>query len=154
MGSLKVNQSTGLTLPRNCLILNGRTLCGSPSEPRTSGNLILSRPLNAIGMPYYNTLLLSSWTKASTPNRPKYFPPPEVIPPQILNSMKLNDNIAYAAVPKELRGRRNMVSDIKRDRGARFRSGPRVDVSTFPIDSVSNNCSAPNLPVPHGGALQ
>ena len=87
-------------------------------------------------MPYYNTLLLSSWTKAFIPNRPKYFPPPDVIPPQILNTMKLNDNIAYAAVPKELRGRRNMVADVKKDSGARFRSGKRTNVCGFPIISV------------------
>jgi PAB-dependent poly(A)-specific ribonuclease subunit 2 len=87
-------------------------------------------------MPYYNTLLLSSWTKSSVPNRPRYVLPPEVIPPQILNTMKLNENIAYAAVPKELRGRRNMVTDAKKDRGARFRSGKRADVSVFPLVSV------------------
>jgi len=50
--------------------------------------------------------------------------------------MKLNDNIAYAAVPKELRGRRNMVADVKKDSGARFRSGKRTNVSGFPIDNV------------------
>ena len=92
------------------------------------GHLTLPRPLNAIGMPHYNTLLLSSWTKAFTSGRPKHFPPPDVIPPQILNTMKLNDNIAYAAVPKELRGRRNVVADVKKDSGARFRSGKRTNV--------------------------
>ena len=109
---------------------------GSFSELKLSDSLTLSSPLNAIGMPFYNTLLLSSWTKAFIPSRPKYFPPPEVIPPQILNSMKLNDNIAYAAVPKELRGRRNMVADVKKDSGARFRSGKRTNVCGFPSISV------------------
>lgn len=104
-----------------------------PSWLEIPQNLILPRPLNAIGMPYYNTLLLSSWTKAFVPSRPKYFPPPDVIPPQILNTMKLNDNIAYAPVPKELRGRRNVVADVKKDSGARFRSGKRGNVSVFPI---------------------
>lgn len=108
----------------------------SPSKLQRPGSLILPRPLNAVGMPHYNTLLLSSWTKAFTPNRSKYFPPPEVIPPQILSTMKLNENIAYAPVPKELRGRRNMVADIKKDRGARFRSGKRADASVFTINSV------------------
>lgn len=50
--------------------------------------------------------------------------------------MKLNDNIAYAAVPKELRGRRNVVADVKKDSGARFRSGKRTDVSVSLIDNV------------------
>ena len=96
-------------------------------------SLIFLRPLNAIGMPHYNTLLMSSWTKAFISSRPKYFPPPDVIPPQILSTMKLNDNVAYAAVPKELRGRRNVVADIKKDSGARFRSGKRTNVSGSPI---------------------
>ncbi|KAH7903937.1 hypothetical protein BJ138DRAFT_1119902 [Hygrophoropsis aurantiaca] len=34
-------------------------------------------------------------------------PPPAKIPPQMLATMKMNDNVAYAASPKELRGRRN-----------------------------------------------
>ena len=50
--------------------------------------------------------------------------------------MKLNDNIAYAAVPKELRGRRNMVADVKKGSGARFRSGKRTNVRAFPIYGV------------------
>jgi len=87
-------------------------------------------------MSHYNTLLLSSWTKAFIPSRPKYFPPPDVIPPQILNTMKLNDNIAYAAVPKELRGRRNVVPDVKKDSVARFRSGKRANVGVFPTQRV------------------
>jgi PAB-dependent poly(A)-specific ribonuclease subunit 2 len=37
------------------------------------------------------------------------FSPPAKIPPQVLNTMKTNDNVAYAALPKELRGRPNMV---------------------------------------------
>jgi PAB-dependent poly(A)-specific ribonuclease subunit 2 len=36
--------------------------------------------------------------------------------------MKLNDNIAYAALPRELKGRRNMVSGSRNKKG-RFRSG-------------------------------
>ena len=125
----KVNQSTGLTLQKNYPPLIGRILRESTSQLQLPRSLIFSRPLNAIGTPYYNTLLLSSWTKSLVPSRPKYFPPPDVIPPQILNTMKLNDNIAYAAVPKELKGRRNMVADVKKDKGARFRSGKRADVS-------------------------
>lgn len=140
MGLLKVGQSTGLTLKRNYLTLTGRIPRAFTLRATALRGLILSRPLNTIGLPHYNTLLLSSWTKAFTPNRPKFFPPPEVIPPQILNSVKLNDNIAYAAMPKELRGRRNMVTDVKKDRGARFRSGQRLDVSTPSIYTISNNC--------------
>ena len=36
--------------------------------------------------------------------------------------MKVNENVAYATLPKELQGKRNMVStDVKKDTG-RFRS--------------------------------
>jgi PAB-dependent poly(A)-specific ribonuclease subunit 2 len=37
--------------------------------------------------------------------------------------MKLNDNVAYAALPKELKGRRNMVGVGSRNKKGRFRSG-------------------------------
>ncbi|KAI0329853.1 hypothetical protein GY45DRAFT_1324455 [Cubamyces sp. BRFM 1775] len=79
-------------------------------------------PLNSIGMPYYNTLLLSSWTKDFIP-RTLYFPPPAKIPQQVLNSIKVNDTIAYATLPKELRGRRNVVPSAPKKAGGRFRSG-------------------------------
>ena len=77
-------------------------------------------PLNSVGMPYYNTQLLSSWT-------PKFLPVgivspvPSKIPQQILETMKFNDNVAYATLPKELRGRRNVVVSGPRKPGARFR---------------------------------
>lgn len=37
--------------------------------------------------------------------------------------MKTNDNVTYAAFPKELRGRRNMTTVAPRRENARFRSG-------------------------------
>jgi PAB-dependent poly(A)-specific ribonuclease subunit 2 len=37
--------------------------------------------------------------------------------------MKLNDNIAYAPLPRELKGRRNMVPAGSRNKKGRFRSG-------------------------------
>lgn len=51
------------------------------------------------------------------------FTPPPGIPPQVLSSMKFNENIAYASLPKELRGRRNMVNALPRKGMGRFRSG-------------------------------
>jgi PAB-dependent poly(A)-specific ribonuclease subunit 2 len=41
--------------------------------------------------------------------------------------MKMKDNVAYAAFPRELKGHRNMVAADTRKRNARFRSG-RSDV--------------------------
>ncbi|KAL5528994.1 hypothetical protein ACEPAG_4968 [Sanghuangporus baumii] len=80
-----------------------------------------STPLNSIGMPYYDSLLLSSWTSKFLPANPSYPPPPK-IPTQISNSMKVNEFVGYATLPKELQGRRNVVStDSKKDTG-RFRS--------------------------------
>ena len=44
--------------------------------------------------------------------------------------MKTNDNVAYAALPKELKGRRNMVSSGRPGEHGRFRSGKQAnDVS-------------------------
>ncbi|KAI0792843.1 ubiquitin carboxyl-terminal hydrolase-domain-containing protein [Abortiporus biennis] len=81
-----------------------------------------STPLNSIGMPYYNSPLLSSWTSKFVSSSLSYPPPPK-IPPQILSTMKYNDNVAYATLPKELRGRRNVVQSEPRKSVARFRSG-------------------------------
>lgn len=41
--------------------------------------------------------------------------------------MKTNDNVAYAALPKELKGRRNMVSTSRRGDYGRFRSGKQIN---------------------------
>jgi PAB-dependent poly(A)-specific ribonuclease subunit 2 len=41
--------------------------------------------------------------------------------------MKMNDNVAYAALPKELKGRRNMVFSARRNDYGRFRSGKQAD---------------------------
>ncbi|KII89238.1 hypothetical protein PLICRDRAFT_160474 [Plicaturopsis crispa FD-325 SS-3] len=81
-----------------------------------------STPLNIIGMPYYDTQLLSSWTPQFVSTSINY-PPPAKIPPQILNTMKMNDNVAYAAMPKELKGRRNLAVTVPRKDNGRFRSG-------------------------------
>lgn len=87
------------------------------------------RPLNSIGLPYYDHMLLSSWTPQFVSNN-LHYPPTAKIPPQILNTMKTKDNVAYAPLPKELKGRRNMVSTGRRGDQGRFRSGKRAsDVS-------------------------
>lgn len=73
-------------------------------------------------MPYYNEQLLSSWTSDFI-SAGLHFPPAPRIPQVILNTMKVNDNVAYAALPKELRGRRNVAVTAPRRPGGRFRSG-------------------------------
>ena len=88
---------------------------------------VFYRPLNTIGLPYYDSQLLSSWTPHFLPHPSSlYYPPPVKIPPQITSTMKTKDNVAYAPLPKELKGRRNMVSTGRRDQG-RFRSGRKGD---------------------------
>ncbi|EJD06087.1 uncharacterized protein FOMMEDRAFT_78690 [Fomitiporia mediterranea MF3/22] len=96
-------------------------------EPVPSIDWNDSTPLNSIGMPYYDSMLLSSWTPKFLPPNLSYPPPPK-IPTQILSSMRMNDFVGYATLPKELQGRRNVVStDTKKDKG-RFRSvRPRSD---------------------------
>ncbi|OBZ75634.1 PAB-dependent poly(A)-specific ribonuclease subunit PAN2 [Grifola frondosa] len=81
-----------------------------------------STPLSTIGLPFYTQPLLSSWTPDFIPAN-LHFPPPAKIPQQILTTMKTNDNVAYASLPKELRGRRNVVATGPRKPEGRFRSG-------------------------------
>ena len=90
-------------------------------------------------MPYYMTPLLSSWTPRFLSSTNPPYPPPAKIPPQVLSTIKVNDNIAYAALPKELRGRRNrvVVSTIK-DQG-RFRSGKGKRDDDVSLSDVSPN---------------
>lgn len=78
------------------------------------------RPLNSVGLPYYDTTLLSANSRESYQSVP--FPPAPRIPPQVLNSMRTVDFIGYAALPKELRGKRNMVWGNIQAREGRFRS--------------------------------
>lgn len=51
--------------------------------------------------------------------------------------MKMNDNVAYAPLPRELKGRRNMVSGGPRKTNGRFRSGKSqtYDASNLVIGS-------------------
>ncbi|KAI9568994.1 PAB-dependent poly-A-specific ribonuclease subunit PAN2 [Boletus coccyginus] len=94
-----------------------------PPEVLPEINWFDSTPLNSIGMPHYTNLLLSSWTPQFLSSSNPPYPPPAKIPPQILSTIKINDNVAYAALPKELRGRRNrVVVSATKDQG-RFRSG-------------------------------
>ncbi|KJA18541.1 hypothetical protein HYPSUDRAFT_144864 [Hypholoma sublateritium FD-334 SS-4] len=95
-----------------------------------------STPLNSIGMPYFDNQLLSAWP-TNLSSRTQGWPPPQKIPPQILATMKFNENIAYATLPKELRGRRNLANSEPRKGAGRFRSGkptvdePEPDSATF-----------------------
>ncbi|KAI0035067.1 ubiquitin carboxyl-terminal hydrolase-domain-containing protein [Vararia minispora EC-137] len=88
-------------------------------EPLPDINWTDSTPLNTIGLPHYSSLLLSSYTPALVPRPPG---PPPKIPPQILAAMKTNDNVAYAPLPRELRGTRNMVRASPTEARGRFRS--------------------------------
>lgn len=81
----------------------------------------LCRPLNTIGMPHYKATLLSSWTPKFLPSS-LYYPPAAKIPNQILNSIRVNEFVSYAPMPKELQGKRNVAIVPKMNQG-RFRSG-------------------------------
>ena len=132
---LRDNLSTGLTHQNHYLTLNGRDshvrIIDTAQSKLYSLIARSVRPLNTIGLPYYDQQLLSSWTPQFEPTN-LYYPPPVKIPPQILNTMKMNDNVAYAALPKELKGRRNVMATGRRGDHGRFRSGKRTnDVSTY-----------------------
>ncbi|THH06212.1 hypothetical protein EW145_g4234 [Phellinidium pouzarii] len=105
-------------------------------EPLPDINWTESTPLNSIGMPFYDSPLLSSWTPKFLPASLAY-PPPAKIPMQIENSMKVNEFVAYATMPKELQGRRNVVSTGPKRDTARFRSG-RSGVDTLPSDNAED----------------
>jgi len=119
------NPLNGLILLLLFLTLNGQIQRETKPVGRTLNLLdtsIQTRPLNSVGLPYYDSQLLSSWTPQFISTSLNY-PPPAKIPPQILNTMKMNDNVAYAALPRELKGRRNMVVVGPRKNHGRFRSG-------------------------------
>ncbi|OCH89095.1 PAB-dependent poly-A-specific ribonuclease subunit PAN2 [Obba rivulosa] len=131
----------GATLPLNGFEGQAVEWADSP-EPLPEIEWTDSTPLNTIGMPYYDELLLSSWTPDFL-TTPLHFPPPAKIPQQILDTMRVNDNIAYAALPKELRGRRNVVVSAPRKSEGRFRSGrtrrgsePETPAEEYDADSV------------------
>lgn len=73
-------------------------------------------------MPYYDNLLLSSWTPKFLPNN-VFYPPPAKIPTQIEQAIKVTEFVAYASMPKELQGKRNVVVTGPKKDTARFRSG-------------------------------
>lgn len=51
--------------------------------------------------------------------------------------MKTNDNVAYAALPKELKGRRNMVVVTAQKHNGRFRSG-KARTSEVNLNAVND----------------
>lgn len=97
------------------------------------------RPLNRVGLPHYTTQLLSSWTPQLEP-RGVVSMPPSKIPEEISRGLKRNENVWYAALPRELRGQRNVVKSAPRKDQARFRSGKsRSSVSNCPDKSKALN---------------
>jgi PAB-dependent poly(A)-specific ribonuclease subunit 2 len=91
--------------------------------PLKSSKLTLLRPLNVIGMPYYTEPLLSNIPTADyAPISSPFFNPPEPIAPSVLNSIKIVDFVGYATTPRELRGKRYVVS-ARAGAGKRATSG-------------------------------
>lgn len=73
-------------------------------------------------MPFYDNELLSYYDYPLAPASTAV-PPPQKIPPQVLSSVRVQDHLQYAILPKELRGQRNVVkSTPKRMVEGRFRS--------------------------------
>lgn len=73
-------------------------------------------------MPYYDEALLSYYEPPLLPSSAAV-PPPQKIPPQVLSSVRVQEHVQYAILPKELRGRRNVVKATSRQKPeGRFRS--------------------------------
>ncbi|KAH9999109.1 PAB-dependent poly-A-specific ribonuclease subunit PAN2 [Russula vinacea] len=104
-----------------------------------------STPLNSVGLPHYNTLLLSSW--APQLESVKVSTAPMKIPLSVLSTIKTNDGIAYAPLPRELKGRRNMIAVAAPKDQGRFRSEKQSDASRQQVESVGVNDS-PDEPPP------
>jgi hypothetical protein len=125
----KDSPSNGPTLPTHYRKLSGRTTRELYSK---SVRVYLvspdPRPLNSVGLPHYNTLLLSSWTPQL--ESMKVSAAPMKIPQSVLSAIKMNDGIAYAPLPRELKGRRNVITVAAPKDQGRFRSGKqKSDVS-------------------------
>ncbi|KAI0247045.1 PAB-dependent poly-A-specific ribonuclease subunit PAN2, partial [Lactifluus subvellereus] len=102
-----------------------------PPEPLPEIEWADTTPLNTVGLPYYNSPLLSSWTPQL--ESVKVSTAPMKIPQSVLSAIKMNDGIAYAPLPRELKGRRNMVTvaspkDQGRFRSGKHRSDPEVEL--------------------------
>jgi PAB-dependent poly(A)-specific ribonuclease subunit 2 len=68
-------------------------------------------PLNSIGMPYYDTSLLSNLPSAAycpVASSP-FFNPPSELPLAVLSAARQVDFVGYAQTPRELKGTRNRV---------------------------------------------
>lgn len=72
-------------------------------------------------MPYYSEYLLSSYDR-DFQSVSEYYPPRMKIPPQIMNNLKEVDGLAFAQMPRELQGKRNVVATAGVKRQGRFRS--------------------------------
>ncbi|KAG9034379.1 poly(A)-specific ribonuclease [Tulasnella sp. JGI-2019a] len=106
-----------------------------------------STPLNSIGMPYYTEPLLSGSAILNAPA--SHYPPPAKIPEQVLQSMRTLDFVGYAALPRELRGRRNVApkAPAPKDEG-RFRSKAKrsQDLDDNAVSSVTSAFPRPEIP--------
>lgn len=88
----------------------------------------MDRPLNSIGMPYYDTPLLSnlpSSTYCPSSSSP-FFNPHGPVPPSVLSSVRQVDFVGYAQTPRELKGTRHRVAGPLKKKGKSRRvSEPR-----------------------------
>ncbi|KZV99079.1 hypothetical protein EXIGLDRAFT_739011 [Exidia glandulosa HHB12029] len=95
---------------------------GDAPEPLPEIEWADNTPLNVIGMPAYNEMLLSSWTPKFLPSNPTWPPPPK-IPQQVLNDLQMRHGLLSAALPRDLKGKRNVVPTLSKGRSeGRFRS--------------------------------
>lgn len=91
-------------------------------------------PLNSVGMPYYDTPLLSNLPNEAycPPGSSPFFNPPTVdIPLAVLSGARQVDFVGYAQTPRELKGTRNRVASSAKSRAGKGAKQRRVSEPRF-----------------------
>lgn len=107
-------------------------------------------------MPAYNEMLLSSWTPKFLPSNPTWPPPPK-IPQQVLNDLQMRHGLLSAALPRDLKGKRNVVPTLSKGRSeGRFRSDRGRRSSVVSLNNggraFANSLQLPDTPTELLGA--
>ena len=107
-------------------------------------------------MPYYSDSLLSNFSPMEyAPVTSPFFNPPEPLPASVLSTMRMVDFVGYAAVPKELKGKRYTVKagpgggkratdsgQARRNSGPRFRSDKNRYRRSIPLEAEEEEVSS------------
>ncbi|TIB98252.1 hypothetical protein E3Q18_02152 [Wallemia mellicola] len=114
-----------------------------PSEVQTPPRIDWNdrTPLNSIGLPYYDTPLLSSMPlHMPLPDSSPMFNPPTPIPISVMKGLRTDIFPAHAQNPPENKGKRNLTPSRKAGRSGRNRIGGRQsDEPKFISEQIRDN---------------